>query len=98
MKLRYARRSRKGRIKSYGFIFMQPSWDTEENIWFGTESKKWIKVEMGLNESVSSAQNCRSIRAFRRHLRKMAGGEMLGITFILSSRYIGNYTVFGKVK
>ena len=84
MKLKYDAKKR-GRIK-HGFISFT---STELGWWFDYESNSWQNPPTG-KQGYSSDQYCRSVRAFRRKLKKAP----LGVRFRLTSRWIG-YDVYG---
>ena len=102
MKLKFEA-SRKRRLKSYGYIWAEMHPNTLDYSYI-VESKKWYLVDPTLDDnempkgSYSSCVDCKSVRAFRRRLRKWDGlFNGAKIEFRLASRFHGKRDVFGYV-
>lgn len=86
MKLKY--KSSKGSRINYNFLGFTTF---EKGWWFNYNSNKWeINPEVGI-KGYSSHQPCKSVKSFRRKLKKAP----YGVNFILVSRWKG-CDVFGK--
>lgn len=84
MKLKY--QAKKGNRVKYRFMGMT----TYDDVWFNNNTNRWEQnPKIGENEYCSH-QSCRSVRAFRRKLKKAPNG----FKFVLESRWRG-YDVFG---
>ena len=74
------------RIKGHGFCGIQLRRDDKgESLWW--DGFAWVSLELGQTNTAP----CRTVRAFRRHLRK--NPEMRG-RLVLGSRFIG-HDVYG---
>ena len=86
MKLKFEKN--KGQRINHKFRFMSSyvlGW------WYNTELKQWeYKPEHGVY-TMSSSKFCKSIKSFRRNLKKAP----FGVKFYLASNYIGGYDVDG---
>lgn len=67
----------------------------EDNWWFSHNSNMWEQCPTAGENGFSSHQSCRSLKAFRRKLKKAPKG----VEFVLVSRYVGhNVSGFGCKK
>lgn len=91
MKLKY--QANKTIRMNYGFMGF-----TTDNWWFDYATNKWIKhedLEIPTIKGFSSHQDCKSVRAFRRKLKKAPKG----VKFILCSRWVGHDIIgYGSFK
>jgi len=88
MQLRYeASKGRRINYRFHGFTTLEPGW------WYDAVNKVWTN-NYNFNDKegkFSSHQSCKTLRAFRRKLKKAPKG----VEFILRSHWIG-YDVYGK--
>lgn len=81
MKLTYIRK--KGERVKYQFMGFTTF---DEGWWFNKDLNKWQKREhIAESASFSSHQECRTVKAFRRKLKKAPKG----VVFHLASRWVG---------
>ena len=83
MKLKYNKQ--KGLRIKYKFMGFQ----TYSDLWYNDTLSRWENPEWG-KYSYSNTEPCRSVKAFRRKLKKCPKG----VEFVLGSRYVG-YDVTG---
>jgi hypothetical protein len=62
--------------------------DDQPSLWWCFQTKKWVTANMMTPAGVSTHSDCKSYRAFLRHLRKHP--ELKGYEVILVSRYRDN--------
>jgi len=91
MKLRHS--VQKGQRHGKRFLGIK----TEAMLWHSKALKKWCNTsEIPENTDFSNHQDCRSVRAFRRILRRMPN-ELHGVKFTLVGTWVG-IDVYGKVR
>lgn len=93
MKLKFEYR-KGGRIKSYGFRWVDTlNEDKSPSEWLWFQDGKWVMSKHLKKKPYSSTSHrVKSVRAFRRLLRKE---YPKGYTFVLCSKWVG-YDVIGK--
>jgi hypothetical protein len=85
MKLKYNAQNRtRINYRFMGFTTFENGW------WFNHNTNSWQQNPKAGEKGYSSHQNCRSVKAFRRKLKKAPKG----VKFILVSRWVG-YDVEG---
>jgi len=62
----------------------------EIGMWFNYNTNRWEKNPKAGEKGFSSHQDCKSVKAFKRKLKKAPKG----VEFILTNRYVG-YDVYG---
>jgi len=86
MKLKYNAQNRtRINYRFIGFTTFESGW------WFNYNTNRWEQNPKAGDKGYSSHQSCRSVKAFKRKLKKAPKG----VKFILVSRWIG-YDVEGK--
>lgn len=55
------------------------------DLWWSLDERRWMPYEQG--KSLSNMAHCRSVRAFKRHLRRHP--ELAGSEVTLVSRFVG---------
>lgn len=60
----------------------------EPLLWWHRRSRRWVTTENLAGRPASSHADCRSLKAFKRHLRKHAA-ELAGREVVLESFFIG---------
>lgn len=80
MELKYSKPKRQ-RIKN-NFLWIT---DIDRNYYFDLSKNKWVKIFETKENKITSNRNCRSVRAFRRRLKKMPKG----VKFTLVSKWVG---------
>ena len=85
MKLKYkAQKRTRINYRFMGFTTFENGW------WFNYNTNRWEQNPKAGEKGYSSYQSCRSVKAFRRKLKKAPKG----VKFILVSRWVG-YDVEG---
>ena len=88
MKLNY--KAKKNKRINYGFMGF-----TTEDWWFDYSANKWVKDLVIDGRQFSSHQDCKSVRAFRRKLKKAPKD----VKFVLCSRWMKNDVIgYGSSK
>ena len=81
MKIKYnAQKGTRINYRFMGFTTFENGW------WFNHNTNRWEQNPEAGEKGYSSHQNCRSVKAFRRKLKKAPKG----VKFILVSRWVGH--------
>lgn len=90
------------RKSQFSIMYHYQNLDDDSDYLIGiTKDKKWISYEnWDKKDCLKSYDICKSIRAFRRKLRKLGKlqPELKGKKFILISKFSGGFDAFGVVK
>ena len=82
------------RFNRYGMSIFVYKKDDTCAWWWSYDEKKWVKNNIDISGPYSNCKPCRTLKAFKRHVRKHMG-HIKDAEIVWSNRYIGySWSVF----